>query len=117
MGIESGLHVSGAEQFAQWLDANGDAERELWTIIYKKASKRQTVTFDQLLEEALCHGWVDVQTKSVDDERYGIRFVPRKMGSNWSATNRSLVCRLLAAGRMKPSGSRLLPPDLECHRD
>jgi hypothetical protein len=55
---------------------------------------------------------VDVQTKGVDEDRYGIRFVPRKLGSNWSATNRAIVKRLLAEGRLHPEGERLLPADL-----
>jgi len=44
--------------------------------IYKKASGRQTVTFGELLETAFCHGWVDTQSKRIDDERYAIRFMP-----------------------------------------
>ena len=81
--------------------------------IYKKASGRQTVTFDELLDVALCHGWVDTQTKGIDDERYAIRFVPRRPGSNWSATNRERVRRLRQEGRMTPAGQAALPPDLE----
>jgi len=80
----------------------------------KKSSGMQTVGFDELLEIALCWGWVDVMTKGIDDERYGIRFVPRKPGSDWSATNRRIVCRLIADGRMRPSGAALLPADLIC---
>jgi uncharacterized protein YdeI (YjbR/CyaY-like superfamily) len=60
------------------------------------------VSFDQLLEVALCHGWVDVQTKGIDEERYAIQFVPRKPTSRWSATNRATVVRLIAHGRMRP---------------
>lgn len=94
--------------------AHHASERELWAAIFKKATKKQTVSFEQLLEIALCWGWIDVQTKSIDTERYGIRFVPRKPVSNWSQTNRALACRLIAAGRMQPAGSALLPPDLVC---
>jgi hypothetical protein len=81
-------------------------------VFFKKSSKKQTVSFDELLEIALTRGWVDVQTKGVDDERYGIRFVPRKPGSNWSATNRRIVRRLLDEGRMHPAGEALMPADL-----
>jgi uncharacterized protein YdeI (YjbR/CyaY-like superfamily) len=112
--MERGLPVASAEQLADWLAENGESERELWAIIYKKASTKQTVSFDELLDVALCWGWVDVQTKSADDERYGIRFVPRKAGSNWSATNRATACRLIRERRMRPNGARLLPRDLQC---
>jgi uncharacterized protein YdeI (YjbR/CyaY-like superfamily) len=114
MGIEQAVDFATAAEFEAWMAAHHANERELWAAIYKKASKKQTVGFDPLLEIALCWGWVDVQTKGIDQERYGIRFVPRKPGSNWSATNRGIVCRLLAADRMQPSGAALLPPDLLC---
>jgi uncharacterized protein YdeI (YjbR/CyaY-like superfamily) len=114
VAIEQAVEISTAEQFEQWMAAKHASERELWAAIYKKATKQQTVGFDSLLEIALCWGWVDVQTKGINDERYGIRFVPRKPGSNWSATNRAIVCRLLAKGRMQPSGASLLPADLNC---
>jgi uncharacterized protein YdeI (YjbR/CyaY-like superfamily) len=114
VGIASAVDFSSAAQFEDWMAAHHIGERELWAAIYKKSTKKQTVTFDQLLEIALCWGWVDVQTKRIDDERYGIRFVPRKPGSNWSATNRGRVCRLIADGRMRTSGMALLPPDLVC---
>ena len=114
MCIEQAVDFATAAQFEAWMAAHHASERELWAAIFKKASKKQTVGFDPLLEIALCWGWVDVQTKGIDQERYAIRFVPRKLGSNWSATNRGTVCRLLAENRMKPSGTALLPPDLIC---
>jgi uncharacterized protein YdeI (YjbR/CyaY-like superfamily) len=112
MGVEDGIQINRAGEFDGWLAENGRTERELWVIIFKKASKKQTVTFDELLEVAITRGWIDVQTKSLDDERYGIRFVPRKPGSNWSATNRAIVKRLLADDRLHLEGTALLPVDL-----
>jgi len=70
------------------------------------------VTFEELLDVALCHGWVDTQTKSIDQQRYAIHFVPRRPGSNWSANNRERVRRLRQAGRMTSAGEVALPPDL-----
>ena len=99
-------------EFERWLREHGADERELIVAVYKKASGKQTVTFDELLETALCHGWVDTQTKGIDDERYAIRFVPRRPGSNWSDRNRELARRLIDEGRMEPAGAAVLPPDL-----
>ena len=112
LDISRAVPVDGAGEFAAWLAANGVTERELIVAIYSKASGKQTVTFDDLLDTALCHGWIDVQTKRIDAERYAIRFVPRRPGSNWSPTNRARVRRLLAEGRMAPAGSASLPLDL-----
>jgi uncharacterized protein YdeI (YjbR/CyaY-like superfamily) len=112
LDVSRAAPVSSADEFDRWLGEHGAAEAERIVAIFKKASGRQTVTFDELLDVALCHGWVDTQTKGIDDQRYAIRFVPRRPGSNWSATNREKVRRLLAEGRMTPAGEALLPPDL-----
>ena len=98
--------------FDQWLNAYGASRREVVVAIHKKASGRQTVGLVVLQETGLCHGWVDTQTKRIDDERYAIRFVPRRPGSSWSAKNRSMARRLLAEGRIKASGAATLPADL-----
>jgi uncharacterized protein YdeI (YjbR/CyaY-like superfamily) len=112
LDVSQAALVASAAEFDRWLGGHGAGERERVVAIYKKASGRQTVTFDELLDVALCHGWVDTQTKSIDDERYAIRFVPRRAGSNWSASNQKRVRRLLEEGRMTPAGAALLPPDL-----
>ena len=111
-GVDDAIEMKSATEFAAWLVANGATEREVWVWIYKKASGKQVLGFDPLLETALCHGWVDVQTKGIDEERYGIRFVPRRPGSNWSTTNRARAKRLLAEGRMEETGRVFLPSDV-----
>jgi len=65
-----------------------------------------------LQEAALCHGWVGTQTKRIDDERYAIRFVPRRPGSNWSNKNRRMARRLLEEGRVTAAGVASIPGDL-----
>jgi len=112
LDVSGAAPVSSAEELDGWLRQHGATERERIVAIYKKASGRQTVTFDELLDVALCHGWVDTQTKGIDDQRYAIRFVPRRPGSSWSAPNRDRVRRLQREGRMTPAGQALLPPDL-----
>lgn len=104
--------VVSAAEFEAWLRENGETEREIILALYKKQTGKQTVTFDELLETALCHGWVDTQTKGIDEERYAIRFVPRRRGSNWSERNRDIARRLVAEGRMTTGGLAALPDDL-----
>lgn len=116
LDVSQAVQVSSAEELDRWLRDHGGSERQLVVAIYKKASGRQSVTFDELLDTALCHGWVDTQTKRIDEERYAIRFVPRRPGSNWSVTNRERVRRLLGEGRVRPAGEAALPPGLRPHR-
>lgn len=110
--VSCAVAVAGAADFDGWLQAHGETEREVVVAIYKKASGKQTVTLTDLQEVALCHGWVDTQTKGIDHERYAIRFVPRRPGSNWSATNREVARRLLQEGRVRAAGLATLPDDL-----
>jgi uncharacterized protein YdeI (YjbR/CyaY-like superfamily) len=80
--------------------------------IYKKSSGKQTVTLEELQETAICHGWIDNLGRRIDDERWAIRFTPRRTGSNWSEKNRTAVRRLLEEGRMTAAGLAVLPDDL-----
>ena len=111
LDVSRATPYSTAGEFDRWLRDHGATERELIVAIFKKASGRQTVTFDELLETALCHGWVDTQTKGIDDVRYAIRFVPRRPGSNWSPTNREIARRLVREDRMTAAGLAALPAD------
>jgi uncharacterized protein YdeI (YjbR/CyaY-like superfamily) len=112
LDVSQAIPVAAAGEFDRWLHAHAENEREVVVAIYKKASGKQTVTLVDLQEVALCHGWVDTQTKGIDDERYAIRFVPRRPGSNWSETNREMARRLLDEGRLTAAGLATLPNDL-----
>lgn len=63
-----------------------------------------TLTYAQALEEALCQGWIDGQSKRIDDATFHQRFTPRRARSLWSKRNVGLVADLEAAGRMQPAG-------------
>jgi uncharacterized protein YdeI (YjbR/CyaY-like superfamily) len=112
MDVSQAITVSSDADFDRWLRAHGGSEREVVVAIYKKASGKQTVTIDELQETALCHGWIDSHGQRIDDERWAIRFAPRRRGSNWSALNRRRVRRLLDEGRMTAAGIAALPDDL-----
>ena len=112
LDVSRATPFSTASELDRWLRDHGATEHELIVAIFKKASGKQTVTFDDLLETTLCHGWVDTQTKGIDDERYAIRFVHRRPGSNWSPTNREIARRLLREDRMTAAGISALPTDL-----
>ena len=62
------------------------------------------MTWPESVDEALCFGWIDGLRKSIDAERYMIRFTPRRTGSIWSAVNIGRVAVLTAEGRMQPAG-------------
>jgi uncharacterized protein YdeI (YjbR/CyaY-like superfamily) len=92
--------------FRRWLEENHESARELSVGIRKKGSSRPGLGYVDAVDEALCFGWIDGVTHSLDEDRYTIRFSPRRPGSNWSLINVRKVEKLIAAGRMRPAGLR-----------
>lgn len=90
--------------FRRWLAKHHDSEEVLWVGYHKRATGRASMTWNESVDEALCYGWIDGLRQSVDDERYRIRFTPRKPRSIWSAKNIARVEELVEEGRMKPPG-------------
>jgi uncharacterized protein YdeI (YjbR/CyaY-like superfamily) len=93
-----------AEEFRAWLEANHERETELLVGFYKKGSGKPSITWPESVDEALCFGWIDGVRRSLDAERYTIRFTPRKPSSIWSKVNMAKVAAQLKAGRMRPAG-------------
>lgn len=98
------LFVNSRAEWRDWLAANHATESAVWAVTLKKSTGRQTVTYEDLVEEAVCFGWVDSVVRRVDDELSGMRFTPRKPKSRWSSSNRDRVERLEAAGLMAEAG-------------
>ena len=90
--------------FRAWLEAHHDTATELWVGFYKVGSGKPSLTWPQAVDEALCFGWIDGVRKRIDDQRYVIRFTPRKRGSVWSEVNVRRAEVLTAQGRMHPAG-------------
>lgn len=88
----------------EWLRVNHAIESELWVKIFKKNSGIQSVSWNDVVVEVLCWGWIDGVKKSFDDESYLQRITPRTVRSSWSKRNTEHVERLIIEGRMKEPG-------------
>jgi len=88
----------------QWLKLNHANENELWVKVYKKNTGIQSVTWNEIVIEALCWGWIDGIKKSIDDQAYLQRITPRKQRSNWSKRNTEHAELLISENRMMESG-------------
>lgn len=93
-----------AKDFGRWLEVNHANESELWVKIFKIKTGVSSVTWNDVVIEALCWGWIDGVKKSIDDQAYLQRVTPRKARSNWSKRNKEHVERLINEGRMMESG-------------
>lgn len=97
-------YFSSAAEFREWLAKNHEQATELLVGFHKAATGRARMTWAESVDEALCVGWIDAIRRRVDDERYTIRFCPRKATSVWSAVNIRRVGELEKEGRMQPAG-------------
>jgi uncharacterized protein YdeI (YjbR/CyaY-like superfamily) len=89
--------------WAAWLEKNPDSNG-VWLKFAKKNSGETTINYQQALEEALCYGWIDSQTKTYDGKFYLQKFTPRRTRSIWSRINVEKIEALIADGKLKPSG-------------
>ncbi len=93
-----------SSELNQWLRANHSNESELWVKVHKKGSGVPSVSWDQIVIETLCWGWIDGVKKSLDGSTYLQRITPRKARSGWSKKNTEHAERLIAEGRMEEPG-------------
>jgi uncharacterized protein YdeI (YjbR/CyaY-like superfamily) len=99
------LIVADCTAWRDWLGEHHDRSEGVWLILAKKGALQPTsLTYDQALIEALCHGWIDGQVRGGDEHSYRQRFTPRRARSRWSQRNVALVERLIDEGRMHASG-------------
>ena len=104
MQMRKSLHVTSREEWRDWLSKNHSSETEVWLIFYKQHTGRPGIPYDHAVEEALCFGWIDSIVKRLDDEKYAQKFTPRRHGSNWSASNKQRLSKLIREGRMTAAG-------------
>lgn len=99
------LIVADAAAWRSWLGHHHGDSTGVWLALAKKGTSEPTrLTYDEALEEALCHGWIDGQLGRRDEATYRQRFTPRRGRSAWSKRNVCLAERLVREGRMQPSG-------------
>lgn len=87
-----------------WLHQNHTQESEIWVVLYKKSTGKQTVTLEDVVDEALCFGWIDNMEKRIDEESYVLRLTPRKNKRQWSEINKRRYNKLLAQGLVTEAG-------------
>ena len=99
------LIVADAAAWRAWLGEHHESPAGVWLVLAKKGTTQPTsLSYDQALEEALCHGWIDGQSQRRDETTYRQRFTHRRARSLWSARNVGIVTRLATEGRMHPAG-------------
>lgn len=98
------VQVESRADWRRWLAANHDRPTGIWLVTFKKHCGDRYVAYNDVVEEALCFGWIDSLPRRLDDDRTMLWLAPRQPGSGWSKLNKDRVERLIAAGQMAASG-------------
>ena len=104
MELSKALDFKDGQEWRQWLQLNHDVENDALLLIYKKRSTKAGISYDKALEEALCFGWIDGKMRSVDNDKFVLRFSPRKAKSVWSKINKEKAELLISQGKMTEVG-------------
>jgi uncharacterized protein YdeI (YjbR/CyaY-like superfamily) len=107
VGADDGLAriaFASAAEWEAWLVDNHADSDGVWIEIAKRESGLESVRYPEVLESALCFGWIDGRRQALDDRRFLQRFTPRRRRSRWSRINRDTAERLIAEDRMQAAG-------------
>jgi uncharacterized protein YdeI (YjbR/CyaY-like superfamily) len=88
-----------------WLSNNFDLGRGVWAVYYKQSAGLSDLSWDALVEECLCFGWIDSLPGKVDELRTKTYISPRKPGSGWSARNKAKLVELEKLGLIAEPGA------------
>lgn len=99
-------HAESRAQLRAWLDANHDTARGLWLCSWRTHTGRPVCPYPEVVEEALCFGWIDSTVNVLDDDRRLQLLTPRRPKSSWTRLNRRRIADLEARGLLRDAGRR-----------
>lgn len=97
------VEVKSRAALRRWLSRHHTQAESIWLVSYKKSSPHY-LSYDAIVEEALCFGWIDSQPRLLDADRSMLRLSRRKAKSGWSLVNKQRIERLITAGLMAAPG-------------
>jgi uncharacterized protein YdeI (YjbR/CyaY-like superfamily) len=101
---DHGIHFASATDWEEWLQENHSEADGVWVKIAKRNAGIESVRYPDVLDSAICFGWIDARREALDERFFLQRFTPRRPRSRWSRINRDKAERLIADGRMRPAG-------------
>lgn len=101
-------HAENRTQWRAWLEANHDSAPGVWLCSWRANTDRPACPYPDVVEEAICFGWIDSTVNLLDDHRGLQLLTPRKPRSTWTRLNRQRAADMEAAGRMTAAGHRAI---------
>jgi uncharacterized protein YdeI (YjbR/CyaY-like superfamily) len=98
------IRFASPAEWEEWLEHNHNVAEGVWIKMAKKDADIESVRYPEVLESALCFGWIDARREALDERHFLQRFTPRRQRSRWSRINRDKAEQLIADGRMRAAG-------------
>ena len=96
--------VRSRAEWRAWLQQNHAQTASIWLVSYKKIAGPLYLSYAEIVEEALCFGWIDSRPAKLDEKRSMLLLSPRRAGSAWSKINKERIARLEAQGLVAEPG-------------
>ena len=110
--VSKALVFTSRGKWRRWLEKNHAERDEAFLFIYKRAQKNEGFSNRDAVEEALCFGWIDGWFRPIDNDRWVIRYTPRRKGSSWSDYNIARAWKLMSEEKMTKAGIAKLPVEV-----
>jgi uncharacterized protein YdeI (YjbR/CyaY-like superfamily) len=101
------VYIRDRRAWRRWLSTHHDKEQRTW-LVYDKPANGGKLSYDDIVEEALCWDWIDSRQRSKDDWQSMLYMSRRKKGSTWSKSNKERIERLIESGLMTEHGFRAI---------
>lgn len=98
------VEVISREQWRSWLVDNHQQSQSIWLVTYKKHTGDRHISYDAIVEEALCFGWIDSLPRKLDADLTMLLLSPRRPKSPWSKLNKKRVVKMMEHGLMTSAG-------------
>jgi len=109
------LNFSSRRRWRAWLAKNHGIDQEVWLVYDKRLFQSRSISYRDFLrdvvEEAICYGWIDSRVKRIGLTKLGVRFTPRRSSANWSKYNKARALNLIRDGKMTKAGIDVLPAE------
>ncbi len=96
--------VYNREDFRKWLAKNHDKVTKVAVVMHKRHTGKPAPTHHELIEEAICFGWIDTTIKRLDEHTFMRNFSRRNENSKWSDNTLSYARSLIRRGLMTQWG-------------
>lgn len=102
------IRIHTPAEWRQWLLEHHLVEQSVWIICNTKASGQPAVAWSELVDEALCFGWIDSTRKTIQQGSFKQLFSRRKPHGTWSKVNKEKIEKLIASGKMTAAGLEVI---------